>query len=108
MYLALPPKALLRITFCARVPLYIVNYYTLSFSRSVMSSSFATPWTVAHQVPLSMALHRQVEWLPFLSPGDLPSPGIKPVSPALAGGFFTTEPPGKPKVLYTLLLYITV
>ena len=32
----------------------------------------------------------------FLSPGDLPDPGIEPVSPALAGGFFTTEPPGKP------------
>ena len=40
------------------------------------------------------------EWmllgLPFPSPGDLPDPGIEPVSPALAGGFFTTEPPGKP------------
>ena len=38
--------------------------------------------------------------LPFPSPGDLPDPGIKPaspVSPALAGGFFTAEPPGKPK-----------
>jgi len=34
--------------------------------------------------------------LPFPSPGDLPDPGIKPVSPALAGGFFTIEPPGKP------------
>ena len=56
---ALPPKVLLKITFCACAPLYIVNI--LLFSRSVMSSSFATPWTVAHQVPLSMALHRQVE-----------------------------------------------
>ena len=38
-------------------------------------------------------------WLSFPTPGDLPDPGIKPacpVSPALAGGFFTTEPPGKP------------
>ena len=34
--------------------------------------------------------------LPFLSPGDLPDPGIEPMSPALAGGFFTTEPPGTP------------
>ena len=33
--------------------------------------------------------------LPFPSPGDLPDPGIKPASPILAGGFFTTEPPGK-------------
>ena len=35
--------------------------------------------------------------LPFRSPGDLPNPRFKTVSPALAGGFFTTEPPGKIK-----------
>jgi len=34
--------------------------------------------------------------LPFSSPGDLPNPGIKLVSFAMAGGFFTAEPPGKP------------
>ena len=34
--------------------------------------------------------------LPFPSPGDIPNPRIKPMSPALAGRFFTTEPPGKP------------
>ena len=38
--------------------------------------------------------------LPFLSPGDLPDPGIEPASPALEGGFFTTEPPGKPSYLF--------
>ena len=56
-----------------------------------------TPWTVTHQVPLSMGLPRQEYWsgLPFPPPGDLPDPGIKPVSPALAGKFFTIEPPGK-------------
>ena len=37
------------------------------------------------------------EWLPFISPGDLPDPGIEPASPTLAGGFFTTEPPEKPR-----------
>ena len=37
-----------------------------------------------------------LEWVPFPSPGDLPDPGIEPVSPALAGGFYTTEPPEKP------------
>ena len=44
-------------------------------------------------------ISRQKYWsrLPFPSPGDLPNPGIEPMSPALAGGFFTTEPPGKPK-----------
>ena len=59
---------------------------------------FATPWTVAHQAPLSMGFSRQEHWsgLPFPPPGDLPDSGIKPASPALAGGFFTTEPPGKP------------
>ena len=64
--------------------------------RSVVSDS-ATPWTVAHQAPLSMGFPRQEYWsrLPFPSPGDLSNPGIEPASPALAGGFFTTEPPGE-------------
>ena len=63
-----------------------------------MSDSFATPWTVACQVPLSMELSRQeyCSGLSFLSPGDLPDPEVEPMSPALTGGFFTTEPPGKP------------
>ena len=39
---------------------------------------------------------RILEWLPFPSPGDLLDPEIKPASPALVGGFFTTEPPRKP------------
>ena len=51
---------------------------------------------IAHQVPLSMGFSRQEYWskLPFPTMGDLPDPGIKPVSlmsPALAGGFFTTS-----------------
>ena len=46
---------------------------------------FATPWTAAHQAPPSMGFSRQEYWsgLPFLSPGDLPNPRIKPMSPAL-------------------------
>ena len=61
---------------------------------------FATPQMVDHQAPLSMGFHRQEYWrgLPFPSPGDLSDPGIEPVSPALADGFFTTGPPGKPCV----------
>ena len=63
---------------------------------------FAIPWTVAHQTPLSMGFSRQEywNWLPFPPPGALPDTGFEPVppaSPALAGGFFTTEPSGKPK-----------
>ena len=57
-----------------------------------------TPWTVARQAPLSMGFLRQKYWngLPFPSPGDFPDPGMEPESPALAGGFFTTAPLGKP------------
>ena len=40
--------------------------------------------------------------MPFPPPGDLPNPGIEPATPALAGGFFTTEPPGKPLIVSTL------
>ena len=62
---------------------------------------FVTPRTVAHQAPLSMGFSRREYWsgLPFPPPGDLPNPGIEPVSlvsPALAGRFLTTAPPGKP------------
>jgi len=59
-----------------------------------------TLWAIAHQTPLSVEFSRQEYWggLPFPAPEDLPDPGIEtvsPASPALAGGFFTTEPPGK-------------
>ena len=61
---------------------------------------FATPLTIAHQAPLSMAFSKQEYWsrLPFPTIGYLPDLGIKPASsafPALAGRFFTNEPPGK-------------
>ena len=57
---------------------------------------FTTPWTVADQAPLSMGFSRQEYWggLLFPPPGQLPDSGIQPeslVSPALAGGFFTTD-----------------
>ena len=50
-----------------------------------MSNSSVTPWTVAHQIPLSMRFPRQEYWsgLPFPTPGDLPDPGIKLSSPSL-------------------------
>ena len=62
---------------------------------------FVTPWTVAHQAPLSMKFSSQEYWsgLPFPTPGDLPDTGIELPSLAplvLAGRFLTTEPPGKP------------
>ena len=69
-----------------------------SNSRSVVSDSFVTPWTVARQAPLSMGFSRQEYWsgLPFPPPGDLPSPGIEPRSPALQADSLLSEPPGKP------------
>ena len=63
-----------------------------------LSPTLAIPWTVAQEGPLSMGFSRQEYWsgLQFSSPGELPNPGIELGSPALAGRFSTTEPPGKP------------
>ena len=63
--------------------------------------TLATLWTVAHEALVSMGFLMWEYWcgLPFPSPGHLPDPGIEPTSPALAGGFFSTEPPGKPCLL---------
>ena len=68
-----------------------------------MSDSFVTPGTVVLQASLSMGFPRQEYWsrLPFPFPGDLPDPATEPMSPALAGMFFTTEPPGKPQREHT-------
>ena len=59
--------------------------------------TLAVPWIVTHQTPLSTGFFRQEYWsgLPS-SLGDLPDPGIKPTSAALAGELVTTELPGKP------------
>ena len=66
------------------------------WSYSVVSDS-VTPWTAAYQAHPSLGFSRREYWsgLPFPSPGDLPDPGIEPMSLASAGRFFTTEPPGK-------------
>ena len=57
----------------------------LLFNCKVVSDSFATPWTVAHQAPLSMGFSRQDYWNGFLFPSlrDLPDLRIEPMSPAL-------------------------
>ena len=73
-------------------------YCSCCLVTSVASNSFVTLWTVTHQAPLSMEFSRQEYWsgLPCPPAGDLPDPGIEPVNPALAKGFFTSEPHGKP------------
>ena len=83
-----------------------VVIYSLSCVRL-----FVTLWTVACQAPLSMGFPRQEYWdgLWFLSPGDLPDAGMEPASPvslALAGRFFTTEPLGKPSEQWYLSNYL--
>jgi len=81
----------------------------LCFSRVQL---FATPWTVAHQAPLSLGFSRQEHrsGLPCPPPGDLPDPGIEPIflmSPALAGRFFTTSATKKPHRLSQVCLFST-
>ena len=82
-----------------------------ALSHSVMSNS-ATPWTVACHSPLSMGFSRQEyrSGLSFPPPGDLPNPGLKPGSPALAGRFFTVwvtreALPGKGTIGEVQILY---
>ena len=77
-----------------------------------------TPWTVAHQAPLSVGFSRREYWsgLPRPSSGHLPPPGIEPaslMSPALAGGFFTARatwdaPPTGEEDLYIHTIYYSV
>ena len=73
---------------------------------------FATLWTVAHQAPLSMGFSCHDYWcgLLFPPPGDLPNTGIEPLSlmsPALAGGFFTTSATWEAQLLLLTPIIIT-
>ena len=74
--------------------------YHSVYAASVLSLILCDPVTIAYQALLSREFSRQEYWsrLPYPSPGTLPDPGIKPislVSPALAGEFFATVPPGR-------------
>ena len=83
-----------------------LTQWTLAvLSHSVVSSSWQPHGLQPTRPPLSMGFSRQEYWsgLPCPPPGDLPNPGIKPKSPALAGRFFTTEPPGKPLLFLSIL-----
>ena len=69
--------------------------------RGLVTKLCLTPWTVACQASLSMGFSRQEYWsgLPFLSPGDLPDPGIEPGSPALQADSLPPELQGKTEEL---------
>jgi len=89
----------------------IEQHFELSLSCLVAKlclTLFVTPWTVDHQAPLCTWFSRQKYWggLPFPSPGDLPNPGIEPVSPLLTGGFFTSEPLEKPTLSWCWIFVV--
>ena len=77
-------------------------YLLLWCSCSVVSDTFAAPWTAALQAPLSVGSPRREFWSGLLCPppGVLTNSGMEPASPSLAGKFFTTEPPGKPVLCF--------
>ena len=83
------------------IQILLFHFHARGLSCFSCVQLLATLWTVAHQAPLPMGFSRQEYWsgLPCPPPGDLPGPGIKPVSLAslaLAVGFFTIPPPRKP------------
>ena len=86
---------------CYRLDICVLPEYTGFVCAQSLSCVrlFATPWTVAHQVPLPMGFSRQAygSGLPFPPPRDLPDPGAEPASPALQVDSLPPEPPGKPK-----------
>ena len=70
---------------------YLILLCVLFGQSLICIQLFVTPWTVAHQAPLSTEFSRQEYWsrLSFPPPGDLPDTRTEPASPALAGRFFT-------------------
>ena len=94
---------------------YLIASYQVACVTWVLScfshvQLFATLWTIAHQAPLSMGFSRKEYWSGLPSPpGDLPDPGIEPVShmsSVLAGRFFTTSATWKvPNKCYTYFIY---
>ena len=90
------------VTLAANIPHQSGTFITFWWVVYVQSLShaqlFAVPWTVAHQVPLSLEFSHQEYWsgLPFPSPGDLPNPGIEPASPAWQADYLPLRHLGSP------------
>ena len=76
----------------------VISFFTVLCSSAQSCRLFVTPWTVAHQAPLSVGFSRQECWsgLPCPPPGNLPNPEIEPRSPALRVDSLPSEPPGTP------------
>ena len=87
------PTCQLTLSVCPELPLLRVKVESLSCVYLLV-----TPWTVAHQAPLSMGFSRQEYWsrVPCPPPGDLPDTGTEPGSPALQADSLPSEPPRKP------------
>ena len=100
------------------MPLYLIHLHIQGYLKSMIAQLcvcvlhhmrfFVTQWTVVHQAPSSMGFSRQEYWrgFPFLTPGDLPGPGIEPaspVSPVLQVGFYHLSHQGSPTSLVTSL-----
>ena len=81
------------------IDIYILHCQSLSRVQL-----FVTPWTAAHQAPLSTEFSRQEYWskLPCPSPGDLPDPGIEPGFPALQVDSLPSEPQGNSSVICSI------
>ena len=79
---------------------YFIHWVTIHLLLLSCVQFFVTTWTVACQAPLFMGLPRQESWsgLPFPSPGDLPNPGLKPLSPAWQVDSLPLSHPGSPYI----------
>ena len=90
--------------FTTHVQLFPENEAPPQVCIAVESLSHAIPWTVALQAPMSMGFPRQEYWsgLPFPSPGDLPAPGIEPLSPVLLADPLPLSRQGSPECLLLL------
>ena len=86
----------------------VVKILTLTLKSLSRVRLFVTPWTVAYQALPSMEFSRQEYWsgFPFPSPGDLSNPGIEPWSPALQADALSSEPPGRPQGLFSLVFVL--
>ena len=99
-------------TWCSNITAYLIDFeghneYPLTQWCPTVCVTFWTQCT--HQASLSMGFSRQESWsgVPLPSLGDLPDSGIKSRSPALAGRFFTFEPPGKPRYVKWCLISLS-